>query len=299
MNWEYSLVDANWEHMKGGDITELVKYASSKNVGVLMWYNSGGPHNIVTEGPRDIIYDAQRRKEEFRKLRQWGVTGVKIDFWHSDKQNLIKLYHDVLKDAADNHIMVNFHGCTIPRGWSRTYPNLVSMEAVKGEECYLFDSIYTSAAPIQNSILPFTRNAIGPMDYTPFALTNFKYPHNTSYAHELALTLIFNSGILHFADNVKTYRSLPGYVKDFIMKVPVVFDETRLISGEPGKSIILASRKGREWWIAGVNSDHDNRQFAFTMPFVEKGQYGLLMITDGVDSRNFANEEKNSWLVIL
>jgi hypothetical protein len=292
MGWEYSLVDANWDMMKGGDIEQLVKYANSKGIGILMWYNSGGPHNVVTERPRDIMNDSQKRKEEFKKLKQWGVKGVKIDFWHSDKQNLIALYHDVLKDAAENHIMVNFHGCTIPRGWSRTYPNLVSMESVRGEESYLFDSTYTEAAPIQNSILPFTRNAIGSMDYTPMGLTNFKYPHITSYAHELALTVVFNSGILHFADNVKTYQSLPDYVKQYLKTVPVVFDESHFISGEPGKSFIIASRKGKDWFVAGINSEKNNKAISVELPFISKGLYTMSLITDGTDSKSFSYASK-------
>jgi alpha-glucosidase len=296
MGWEYSLVDANWDLMEGGSIAQLVKYAETKRVGILMWYNSGGPHNIVTERPRDIISNPELRKAEFKKLHQWGVKGIKVDFWHSDKQNLITLYHDVLKDAAEEKIMVNFHGCTIPRGWSRTYPNLLSMEAVRGEECYLFDSLYTFAAPVQNSILPFTRNAIGPMDYTPFGLTNFRFPHNTTYAHELALTLIFNTGIIHFADNVKMYSSLPGYVKDFLRKLPVVFDETHYISGEPGKSVILAARNGNTWYVSGINGEAKSLANSFTLPFLDKGKYSIHLIKDGADKNNFdhALQEFNS-----
>jgi hypothetical protein len=216
MNWEYSLVDANWETMEGGNIKQLVDYAHSKNVGILMWYNSGGPNNTISEGPRDIINNAQRRKAEFKKLREWGVNGIKVDFWQSDKQNMIQLYHDVLKDAAENYILVNFHGCTIPRGWSRTYPNLVSTEAVKGEECYLFDSTYVDNAPIQNTVLPFSRNVIGPMDYTPLGLKSLKFAHKTSVTHELALSLIFNTGIVHFSTDVESCQALPTFVKDFL-----------------------------------------------------------------------------------
>ncbi len=293
MKWEYSLVDANWDLMQGGTIEQLVNYANSKGVGILMWYNSGGAHNSVSERPRDIMCDTQKRREEFKKLKQWGVKGVKIDFWHSDKQNLIALYHDIMKDAATFHIMVNFHGCTIPRGWSRTYPNLIAMESVKGEECYLFDSPYPAKAPIQNSILPFTRNVIGPMDYTPVGLSNVKYPHLTSFAHELALSLIFNSGILHFADNVKTYLSLPEYVKEFLKSVPVTFDETHFISGEPGKMIILASRKGDTWYISGINSENKGKAVSFGLPFVRDGLFSMSLITDGSDNKSFLNQKSS------
>ncbi|HAQ17651.1 MAG TPA: alpha-glucosidase [Prolixibacteraceae bacterium] len=292
MNWEYSLVDANWDLMTGGNIEQLVQYANSKGVGILMWYNSGGPQNVVTERPRDIMFDPQLRKAEFKKLKEWGVKGVKIDFWHSDKQNLIALYHDVMKDAADNQILVNFHGCTIPRGWSRTYPNLIGLESVKGEECYLFDEPYTEAAPIQNTILPFTRNVIGPMDYTPVGFCDLKYPHITTNAHELALSLVFNVGILHFADNVKTYRAQPDFIKEFLKTVPVVFDETHLISGEPGKSILMASRKGNNWYIAGINGEKSVKEISVELPFISSGEFELSLISDGENSRTFAYELK-------
>ncbi len=292
MNWEYSLVDANWDLMTGGNIEQLVQYANSKGVGILMWYNSGGPQNVVTERPRDIMFDPLLRKAEFKKLKEWGVKGVKIDFWHSDKQNLIALYHDVMKDAADNQIMVNFHGCTIPRGWSRTYPNLIGLESVKGEECYLFDQPYTEAAPVQNTILPFTRNVIGPMDYTPVGFSDLKYPHITTNAHELALSLVFNTGILHFADNVKTYRSQPEFIKEFLKTVPVVFDETHFISGEPGKSIVMASRKGNDWYIAGINGEKSVKEISVELPFISSGEFELNLIADGADARTFAHELK-------
>ena len=290
MGWEYSLVDANWDLMQGGNIEQLVKYANSKNVGILMWYNSGGPNNTVTERPRNIINNAEKRKAEFKKLQAWGVKGVKIDFWQSDKQNMIAQYIDGLKDAAEYHIMVNFHGCTIPRGWSRTYPNLISMESVRGEENYLFQQGYPENAAAQNTILPFTRNVIGPMDYTPVVLSSMKYPHLTTYGHELALTLLHNSGIVHFADNVKSYMSLDGYVKDFIKTLPVVFDETHYVSGEPGKDVIIASRKGNVWYVAGVNGEKMAKQLTINLPFITSGTYNLNIIKDGANAKAFVNE---------
>ncbi|MFN8254372.1 MAG: glycoside hydrolase family 97 catalytic domain-containing protein [Bacteroidales bacterium] len=293
MKWEYSLVDANWDLMKGGNIEQLVKYANSKGIGILMWYNSGGPHNKVTERPREIIFNKESRRAEFKKLSEWGVKGVKIDFWHSDKQNLIAYYLDVLKDAAEFKIMVNFHGCTIPRGWSRTWPNLVSMEAVRGEECYLFDSVYTAQAPVQNTILPFTRNVIGPMDYTPVGFSDLRNPHITTFSHELALAVVFNSGILHFADNVKTYTGLPSFVKEYLANIPAVFDETVYISGEPGKSIIVASRKGNNWYISGINGEKELKELTVEIPYITEGQYSMNLIDDGEDDKSFGNEVKD------
>lgn len=290
MGWEYSLVDANWDLMQGGTVEQLIEYANTKGVGILMWYNSGGPNNTVTERPRDIIADPVKRKAEFKRIHELGVKGVKIDFWHSDKQNLIALYHDVLVDAAKYQIMVNFHGCTIPRGWSRTYPHLVTLEAVKGEECYTFDKSYTANAPVQNSILPFTRNVIGPTDYTPVGFTNFKMPHITSFAHELALSLTYNSGIVHFADKVSAFRALPAYVKEFLKTVPVAFDEIRFVTGEPEKEYVVALRKGENWYVAGINSENKSKEIQVKFPVEASKTFSLSLIVDGKDAKNFDNK---------
>ncbi|MBM4029937.1 MAG: glycoside hydrolase family 97 protein, partial [Planctomycetes bacterium] len=187
LGWEYSLVDANWDRMKNGTIHDLLAYAQSKGVSLLLWYNSGGPHNHVSEKPRGLMDHPEIRREELKNLSKWGVKGVKVDFFQSDKQNIIQLYHDILRDAAEARIMVNFHGCTLPRGWSRTYPHLMTMEAVRGEECYSFDKRFTAEAPTHNVIIPFTRNVVGPMDYTPVMFADNVYPHLTTYTHELAL----------------------------------------------------------------------------------------------------------------
>jgi len=292
MGWEYSLVDANWDIMEGGNIEQLVKYANSQGVGILMWYNSGGSHNSVNERPRDIMSDPVKRKEEFKRLHAWGVKGVKVDFFQSDKQHIIRLYHDIMKDAAENQIMVNFHGCTLPRGWSRTYPNLVSMEAVRGEEQYSFSKEYPEMAPWHNTILAFTRNVIGPMDYTPVAFSDQQFPHMTSYAHELALSIVFESGILHFADRIKSYDNLPFEPKNFLKDVPTVWDETKFIDGYPGKYVVIARRKGNNWYIGGINGEKGIKEITIKLSFLGKGTYEATIILDGKDSKSFATEKK-------
>ncbi|MEN1785935.1 MAG: glycoside hydrolase family 97 N-terminal domain-containing protein, partial [Bacteroidota bacterium] len=156
MGWEYSLVDANWNAMKGGNIEQLIDYANAKKVGLFLWYNSGGPHNDVSEELRDLMHLKETRVAEFKKLAEWGIKGIKIDFFQSDKPGMMQLYQDILEDAAKYQLLVNFHGSTIPRGWSRTYPNLLSMEAVRGGECYTFSEVFTENAPINNTILPVT-----------------------------------------------------------------------------------------------------------------------------------------------
>jgi len=292
MGWEYSLVDANWDRMKNGTIHDLIAYANSKGVGLLLWYNSGGPHNHVSEKPRGLMDHEEIRREEFATLKKWGIKGVKVDFFQSDKQNIIQLYQEILKDAADFQIMVNFHGCTLPRGWSRTYPHLMSMEAVRGEECYSFDKQFTTEAPIHNVITPFTRNAVGPMDYTPVMFKDNVYPHLASYSHELALPIIFESGWLHFAGGPKEYLDLPEAPKSFLKAVPVAWDETRLLMGEPGQFVVIARRHGDQWYIGGINGEKAGRDVDIPLRFLGQTRCTVTMITDGDTPRTFATESE-------
>ena len=291
MGWEYSLVDANWDLMTGGNIEELVNYANSKNIGILMWYNSGGPHNDVTERPRDIMNNPELRKAEFKKLAEWGVKGVKVDFFQSDKPQIIKLHLEILKDAADNRIMVNFHGCTMPRGWNRTWPNLMSMEAVRGAESYGFDSTYTENAVWHNTILPYTRNVIGSMDYTPVTFSNQKFPHKTTFGHELALSVVYESGILHLADNCESYRSLSEAPKNFLKNVPVVWDETFLLDGYPGKDCVMARKSGDIWYIGGINGTNEKKLWEIDLSRLGDRNFSASIITDGETETGFSNME--------
>jgi alpha-glucosidase len=291
MGWEYTLVDANWTIMKNGTIHDLMQYAADKKVGVLLWYNSGGPHNRVTEMPRGMMDMPSVRRFEFERLKKWGVKGVKVDFFQSDKQESMALYQGILADAADFQIMVNFHGCTIPRGWSRTWPNLVSMEGVRGEECYIFDPAYPDKAPSYNTILAFTRNVIGPMDYTPVGFSNNRYPHKTSNTHELALSVVFESGWLHFTDSVESYRAQPEFVKTFMKAVPTAWDDTRLIDGMPGSHAVLARRKGDGWFVAGINGLDKPRTVTLDPAVLGKGSWKLDLITDGDNPKSLAHSD--------
>jgi alpha-glucosidase len=291
MGWEYVLVDANWDIMDNGNIHDVLRYAQRKGVGVLLWYNSGGPHNIVTEKPRDTLTYREVRRFELELLKKWGVKGIKVDFFQSDKQNVIGLYHGIMQDAAEHQIMVNFHGCTLPRGWSRTWPHLMSMEAVRGEECYIFDPKFPERAPVQNTITPFTRNAVGPMDYTPVGFSNNKYPHRTTAAHELALSALFETGWLHFADKPESYLKLPSAPKQFLKTVPVAWDDTRFVAGYPGQFAILARRRGDTWYLAGVNGQDQPRQEQLKLgSWLGAGNYELTIIGDGKDAKSFASQ---------
>lgn len=290
MTWEYSLIDAGWDTMTGGTYQSLLAYANPKNVGLILWYSSGGPNNSITQyGPRDRLYDASKRKTEFQTISQAGAKGVKIDFFLSDKPTMMQYYLDILKDAAANHLMVNFHGSTIPRGWQRTYPNLVTAEAVRGAENYKYDTAFPAGVPQRNTILPFTRNMMASMDFTPVTFSDSAYPHVTTSAHELALSVVFESGWQHFADKVSAYTSLPAGPKAFLQQVPTTWDDTRYVQGTPGQLVVLARRKGTVWYVAGIAGDSQARNLTVPLTFLDSGSYTATQITDGSTDRTFSD----------
>jgi alpha-glucosidase len=290
MNWPYTLLDWEWDSMtNGGDLEDALKYIRARGVKPLMWYNSGGPHNYVSSTPRDRMFTHTNRVEEFTKLKKLGVAGVKIDFFESEKQDMIKYYLDILEDAAQFEMLVYFHGCIVPRGWERTYPNLMTLEAVRGAEWYNNTPDFSIPAPEHNTILPFTRNVVGPMDYTPVTFTNSQFPHLTSYGHELALSVLFESGIQHFADRPEGYRELPEGVKTFLKEVPNAWDDTRLLEGYPGRDVILARRKGKNWYIGGISAEQRERTKTIKFEFLPQGaKYTLTLISDGKYDSKFA-----------
>jgi hypothetical protein len=288
MGWEYFLVDANWNYVDEPAILDLLKYAKSKKVGILLWYNSGGPHNEVTEAPRDRMMPRDVRRREFAWLQKIGVKGVKVDFFQSDKQNLMQHYLDILRDAADFDMMVNFHGCTMPRGWQRTFPHLMTMEGVRGAECYIFDPKFPAAAPSHNTILAFTRNVVGSMDYTPVTFSDNNNPRKTTAAHELALSVVFESGWMHLADGVAGYRTQPDFVKDFLRGVPVAWDDVKFLAGVPGDHIALARRKGGDWYLGAINGIDQAVTLKLPLDFLPAGaSYAMTRIGDGTGPRTF------------
>lgn len=290
MEWEYSLVDANWNRMRNGTMEQLAAYAETRNVGLLLWYNSGGKHNMVMEQPRDLMDDRKERRKEFEQISKLGIKGIKVDFFQSDKQEIIRQYIDILQDAADFNLLVNFHGCTLPRGWRRTWPNLVSMEAVRGEECYKFDRRFPEKAPGNMAILPFTRNAVGPVDYTPGGFSDHTFPHLTTYGFELALPVVLESGIYHHADTPETTLGLPPCAVDFLKKVPVVWDDTKLIAGYPGKDVVLARRSGNTWYIGGINGEGFAKDLTIDLSVTGAVPETMMLIEDGSSARDLQQE---------
>lgn len=255
----YILIDAEWDEMpnlpenKGKTVEDVVKYAVEKGVKPMIWYNSSIGWIDGAPTPKFRLNTPEDREREFAWCESIGIKGVKVDFFNGDGNENFKLMAELLEDAARHHLLVNFHGCTTMRGWQRTYPNLISAEAVYGAEWYNNKPVLTNMAASHNATLPFTRNVIGSMDYTPCAFTDSQHPHITTHAHELALTALFESGIQHLADRPSSFLSQPQAVKDYLAELPTVWEDTRYISGYPGVSAVLARRSGDRWYVAGIN----------------------------------------------
>jgi hypothetical protein len=217
-----------------------------------------------------------------QQLQEWGIKGLKVDFFQSDKPAILKQYIDILEDAADFQLLVNFHGCTLPKGWRRTYPNLLTMESIRGGECYIFAKEYPEKAGVHLNIATYTRNVVGPMDYTPVGISDLKYPHLTSYAFEIAQGVVFESGIQHLSDDPDAYRGLPEFTQDYLKDLPVAWDETRFIDGYPGDYTIIARRHGKTWYIAGINGLDTAVTREIDLSFLPKSTHSMEVIaSDG------------------
>lgn len=287
----YVLIDAEWDRMGGngrageareGDgktIEDAVNYAKSKGVKPMIWYNSSVGWVDGAPTPKFRLNKPEDREKEFAWCEKIGVAGVKIDFFSGENQKNMDYCIDLLESAARHHLLVNFHGATVPRGWQRTYPNLLSTEGVYGAEWYNNVPTFTDKAASHNATLPFTRNVIGPMDYTPCAFSDSQHPHITSHAHELALTVLFESGLQHLADRPESFLAQPQAVQDFLSKLPAAWDETRFVSGYPGESCVLARRCGKTWYVAGINGTDNEMTLNVPLDFL-KGKYTATMFAD-------------------
>lgn len=292
MNWEYCLVDVNWDTNIGYDrIGQLAAYAAKKNVGLILWYNSAGSWNTTPYHPKNLLLTHEDRVKEFSRLQKMGIKGVKVDFWGGDGQSVMAYYQDMFEDAAQFGLLVNCHGATLPRGWHRTYPNLVTVEAVRGFEYITFTQEDTDLEPTHSCFQPFTRNAFDPMDFTPVCFSEIPGRKRISTnGFELALSVVFWSGVQHFAGIPEGMAKVPDYVQEFMRTVPVRWDDTKFIDGFPGKLVVLARRNGSVWYIAGINGENVEKALKFDLSFIEEIQSGIL-ITDGADNRTFEKKE--------
>lgn len=289
MKWNYCLIDALWDKQIGYDkVTELATYARAKNVDLLLWYNSNGSWNQAPQTPLNQLYDPATRKKEFARLKQMGIKGVKIDFFGGDGQSMMNYYQDLLDDAAQAGLLVNFHGATLPRGWTRTYPHLMTMEAVRGFEFLTFEQANTDQEPTHCAVLPFTRNAVGPMDFTPVCFSEIPERNRlTTNGFELALSVLFQSGIQHYAEVPEGMKKQPAYVVDFLRQLPPRWEDVKFLAGYPGQYAVVARKANGKWYVAGINGNAVDKTITLDLSALGATKGGTL-ITDGSTSREFS-----------
>jgi alpha-glucosidase len=261
MGWEYVLVDAGWDPRW---LPTLVTYARNRAVRILLWARWSD------------LRTAKQRRRLLTRWKGWGIAGVKLDYVQSDSRRRMAWYDAVARAAAARKLLVDFHGSTLPRGIQRRWPNVMTMEAVLGAEHYKSRGTPLITAP-HNATLPFTRNAIGSMDYTPVTFSAVR--RETTLAHELALSVVFESGLQHFADSPASYDAQP-IAEDFLRQVPVAWDDTRFLAGYPGQSVAIARRRGADWFVGAIGSQRGTT-LAVPLGFLARGRsYQATIVTD-------------------
>ena len=284
LNFEYVLIDNWWDANIGREkMEELVAYANSKNVDVVLWYNSNGFWNNAPQTPQDFMNTAYKRQQEMAWLQEIGVKGLKIDFFGGDKQMTMQLHEEILNDANDYGLAITFHGCTLPRGWEKMYPNYVTSEAVRASENLIFTQYALDKHAYYSTILPFTRNPVGAMDFAPVFL-NKRLSRDqkggtvrkTTDAFELATAVLYFSPIQHFGLTPNNLDEQPEFVLDFLRAVPTVWDETVYIGGEPGDYAAIARRKGDTWYLAVTNGEQEKKTLELDLPMFKNAEATLI-----------------------
>ena len=278
MGYRSVLVDALWDHQIGYDrIAELARYGKTKGVGLYLWYNSNGIWNDAPQSPKGKMDKSAARRKEMAWMQKNGILGIKVDFFGGDKQSMMQLYEDILSDANDFGLLVIFHGCTLPRGWERMYPNYAASEAVLASENLHFSQGFCdNEARDCGTMYPFTRNVVGSMDFGGSALNKYYNADNkrgthrvTSDVYALATAVIFQSAVQHFALAPNNLDDAPAWAIDFMKQVPTTWDELRFIDGYPGKYVIMARRSGDKWYVAGINATDQPLKKTLSLPMFE------------------------------
>ena len=291
MGYQSVLVDALWDKQIGRDkIEELAKYGKDKGVALYLWYNSNGYWNDAPQTPRGIMDNAIARRKEMKWMQNIGIRGIKVDFFGGDKQMTMQLYEDILSDANEYGLLVIFHGCTLPRGWERMYPNFASGEAVLASENLHFSQGSCDNEAFNATLHPFIRNTVGSMDFGGSALNKYYNADNaprgsrrvTSDVYALATAVLFQSPVQHFALAPNNLTDAPSWAIDFMKEVPTTWDEVRFIDGYPGKYVILARRHGDKWYIAGVNAQKETLKLKVNLPMFSNGEKVRLFSDDKV-----------------
>ncbi|MBB5353487.1 hypothetical protein HNR46_003748 [Haloferula luteola] len=260
MGWEYAVLDAGWWE---ADLDGIRRAAQKADIRLIGWTHAND------------FYDEHRRNRKLDELKALGFSGVKIDFWCSDRQPTHEAMLATLKATAERQLVVSFHGCTIPRGWQRTWPHLLTAEAVLGTESYMFDDRYPEKSAQLHTLLPFTRNVMAPMDQTPFGLASKRYRRLNSAAHELAAAVVFQTGLLSYADSPDRYRILPPEVLEVMRDLPVEWEEIRWLGAEPGELVVVAKRAGKTWWIGAMNGSTTSREVALNLAELSPNGEGM------------------------
>ena len=272
------LVDAHWDSQIGYDrVAELSRYAKSKGVGLFLWYNSNGSWNDAPQGPRHKMDRSSVRRKEMKWMQDNGILGIKVDFFGGDKQQMMQLYEDILTDANEFGLQCIFHGCTLPRGWERMYPNYVASEAVLASENLSFGQGACDAEATNGCTHTFIRNVVASMDFGGSAL-NKRYStdnqhgtyRRTSDVYALATAVLFQSSVQHFALAPNNLEDAPAWAIDFMKMVPTTWDEVRFIDGYPGRYAIIARRCGDKWFVAGINAEKQPLKKTISLPMFAK-----------------------------
>lgn len=283
MGYEYVLIDNWWDNNIGRDrMEQFVKYARSKGVEVFLWYSSSGYWNDIEQSPVNRMDNSIARKQEMRWLQSLGVKGIKVDFFGGDKQETLRLYEEILSDADDHGLMVIFHGCTLPRGWERMYPNYVGSEAVLASENLVFSQHFCDNEAFNATLHPFIRNAVGCMEFGGVFLNKCLNRSNdggtirrTTDIFQLATAVLFQNPIQNFALAPNNLTDAPQICLDFMKQVPTTWDETRFIDGYPGRYIVLARRHGNTWYIAAANATVEPLKLKLDLPMLAGQEVSL------------------------
>lgn len=283
MGYEYVLIDNWWDNNIGRDrMEQFIKYARSKGVEVFLWYSSSGYWNDIEQSPVNRMDNSIARKQEMRWLQSLGVKGIKVDFFGGDKQETLRLYEEILSDADDHGLMVIFHGCTLPRGWERMYPNYVGSEAVLASENLVFSQHFCDNEAFNATLHPFIRNAVGCMELGGVFLNKRLNRSNdggtirrTTDIFQLATAVLFQNPIQNFALAPNNLTDAPQICLDFMKQVPTTWDETRFIDGYPGRYIVLARRHGNTWYIAAVNATAEPLKLKLDLPVLAGQEVSL------------------------
>ena len=262
MGYEYCLVDGLWDTQIGYDrIEELARYARTKNVALMLWYNSNGAENDAPQGPRGVMNNSIKRKQDMAWMKRIGVKAIKVDFFGGDKQETMRLYEEILSDANDYGIQVIFHGCTLPRGWERLYPNYVASEAALASENVYFSDYHARQEGFQMAMHPFSRNAVGSFDWGGMMMNHHmsrdnksRHPRFTSDVFEMATAITNQTSVNCVAMYPNNLEDVPQFELDFLRQVPTAWEETCFLDGYPTRYAVIARRAvGGRWFVGGIN----------------------------------------------